>query len=43
MIKLISWTGWTKEDWLKAIASLGEYLAFSAFMLSMMFAAAYFG
>lgn len=43
MIKLISWTGWTKEDWLEAIASLGEFAVLFAFTFSMMFAAAYFG
>lgn len=43
MMNLISWTGWTKEDWIENLKIFGESLAFPAFMLMMFFVPGLFG
>lgn len=43
MMNLISWTGWTKEDWVAAFKAVAEFVIGFAFMFSMMFIIGYFG
>lgn len=43
MHNLISWTGWTKEDWQHALKCAGEFLAFGGLMGLMFFIPGLFG
>lgn len=43
MYKLISWTGWTKEDWIENLKFLAEGFAFIAGMIAMFFIPGLFG
>ena len=43
MYNLISWTGWTKEDWIENLKMIGESLAFISIMVAMFFIPGLFG
>ena len=40
-MKLISWTGWTKEDWMEAIKVLSEGLVAAVFLVAISFSLAF--